>query len=157
MSEEAVVSIKMIKLYFELQVDEKLSKKVKEIDVLRLECDVAFRTFDGEIKIYDAAIVDTGAFISLIPRSIWENVEHEKIASHVVRGIVPKKECSVDVIIGKIKIRLIDEENETNEMEVYAYLAMTDEVPLIIGFKDILTEFKISIDFKENEAFIEEK
>ena len=152
---EAVVSTKMIKLYFEIHEDEELSKKVKDIEVLRIECDVAFKTVDGEIKIYDAAIVDTGAFISLIPRSIRENVCHEKIARHTVKGIVPKKECSIDVIIGRIKLRLIDEENESDEIEIYAYLALTDEVPLIIGFKDLLTKFKLCIDFQKDTAFVE--
>ena len=147
----------MIKLYFEIQKDEELSKKVEDIGVLRLECDVAFKTVDGKIKIYDAAIIDTGAFISLIPHSIWKNVEHEEIARHSVKGIIPKKECSIEVIIGKIKLKLIDEENESDEMEIYAYLAMTDEVPLIIGFKDLLSRFRVCFDYGENEAFIEEK
>ena len=124
---------------------------------MRLECDVAFRTVNDEIEVYDAAIIDTGAFISLIPRSIWKNVEHEEIARHSVKGIVPKKECSIDVIIGKIKVKLIDEENETNEMDIYAYLAMTDEVPLILGFKDLLSKFRVCFDYGENEAFLEEK
>ena len=52
--------------------------------------------------------------------------------------------------IGKIKLKLIDEENETGEIEIYAYLAMTDEVPLIIGLKDLLTRFRVCFDFGEN-------
>ena len=123
---------------------------------MRLKGDIMFRERSGKIRGYDA-IIDTGVFISLIPLSIWENVEYGKIARHSVKGIVPKKECSVDVIIGRIKVKLIDEENESDEMEIYAYLAMTDEVPLIIGFKDLLSRFRVCFDYCENEAFIEEK
>jgi len=146
----------MIKLYFKSKKYTKLEGKVEGIDILRLKCDVRFREKSSKFWTYDA-IVDTGAFISLIPYSIWKNVEHVEITRHYVGGIVPRKECSIDVIIGKIKLKLIDEENETDEMEICAYLAMTDEVPLIIGFKDLLTKFKIYIDFPENEAWIEEK
>ncbi len=146
----------MIKLYFESKKDPELEKKVNGIDILRLKCNVLFREKSSKIRIRDG-IVDTGAFVSLIPFSIWENVEHEEIARHCVKGIVPRKECSIEVIIGKIKLKLIDEKNETNEMEIYAYLALTDEAPLIIGFKDLLSRFKLCIDFPENKAWIDEK
>ncbi len=147
----------MIKLYFRRRKDKELNKKVKGIGILRIMCDVLFKTIDGEIDIYEGAIVDTGAFISLIPYSAWKNVEHKEIVRHSVKGIIPRKECAIDVIIGKIKLKLLDEENETNELEIYAYLALTDEVPLIIGFEDLLSRFKVCFDYSENEAWIEEK
>ena len=146
----------MIKLYFKSKKDPLLEKKVPGLDILRLKCDVRFEEKSGEIWNYDA-ILDTGAFISLIPFSIWKNVEHEEIERHTVKGIIPGKECSIDVIIGKIKLKLIDEENETGELNIYAYLAMTDEVPLILGFKDLLSKFRVCFDYGENEAFLEEK
>lgn len=147
----------MIKLYFKTIKDRKLNEKFKDIEILRIVCSVLFKTADGRSKKYDDAIIDTGAFISLIPHSIQKNVEHKEFVKHTVKGIISKKECSLDVIIGKIKIRLIDEKNETREIEIHSYLAMTDEVPLIIGLKDILTRFKVCFDYGEDEAWIEEK
>jgi hypothetical protein len=58
------------------------------------------------------------------------------------------------VIRGKIALRLIDEEHQTEKIDVHAYFALTDEIPLILGFKDILTSFKVCFDYKENSAWL---
>ena len=46
---------------------------------------------------------------------------------------------------------------KSSELEIHAYLAMTDEVPLIVGFKDLLAKFRVCFDYSENEAYVEEK
>jgi len=46
--------------------------------------------------------------------------------------------------------------NQTKETEIHAYLALTDEVPLILGFKDLLTEFRLCFSYPD-EAWIEER
>jgi len=38
-----------------------------------------------------------------------------------------------------------------------AFLALTDEVPLIIGFKDNLSEFMVCFNRKKDIAFLDEK
>ncbi len=41
-------------------------------------------------------------------------------------------------------------------MEIFAYLAQTDEVALIVGFKDILTEILLYCDYRRQIAYVEE-
>ena len=54
-------------------------------------------------------------------------------------------------------IKLFFETHQTEKIDVHAYLALTDEIPLILGFKDILSSFKVSFDYKENGAWLEDK
>ena len=146
----------MINLFFETLRSGELEAKVDGIDIVRLRCYVQFEKRTGEISIYDA-IVDTGAFISLIPFSIWKDVEVDRLADHRVEGLIPKTECSIPVIIGKIGLMLVDEEYQTEKIDTHAYLALTDEIPLILGFKDLLSSFKVCFDYKENSAWLEDK
>jgi len=144
----------MVKLFFETLRSRELETKVEGINIVRLRCYVQFEKRTGEISIHDA-IVDTGAFISLIPFSIWKDVEVDRLADHHVGGLIQKPDCSIPVIIGKIGLRLIDEEHQTEKIDVHSYLALTDEIPLILGFKDLLASFKVCFDYKENSAWLE--
>jgi hypothetical protein len=52
----------------------------------------------------------------------------------------------------------LDEEgNQSKELEVLCYFALSNLVPLIVGFRDILENFKVYFDYKDNIAFAEEK
>ncbi len=56
------------------------------------------------------------------------------------------------MIIGKVNCILLDEyDNKSRELAIHAYLAMTDEVPLILGFKDLLSKFRVCFDYGEND------
>lgn len=71
------------------------------------------------------------------------------------RGIVPKKECSLPVTIGEVSCILLDKEERTKRIKVKSYLAHSNEVPLIIGFKDLLDRFGIYLNFEKNLAYLE--
>ena len=89
------------------------------------------------------------------PFSIWKDADVKRLGNHSVGGINQKQECAIPVIIGKIDVGLIDEENQTEKTNIHAYLALTDEIPLIIGFKDMLSSFRICFDYKKDAAWIE--
>jgi hypothetical protein len=146
-----------VKLFFEVFKDREIEEKVKDFEIIRLKCFIQFKTENGWSKPYDA-IVDTGAPTSLIPHYIWNKVEHIFIADHQVQGISSRPECAVPVKIGKVSCVLFDEEgNQTRELKIHTYLALTSEVPLIIGFKDILSQFSTYFDYSALEAYIEQK
>jgi len=144
----------MIKLFFETLKSRELEAKAGGIEIVRLRCYVQFEKTSGDVSIHDA-LIDTGAFISLIPFSIWKDADVKRLGSHSVGGIISKQECVIPVIIGKVDIRLIDEENQTEKINIHAYLALTDEIPLIIGFKDVLSSFRICFDYKKDAAWLE--
>jgi len=122
-----------IKLFFDVFEYEEINRKVKEhFEIIRLRGSVQFKYNNRWTESYDA-IVDTGAYCSLTPLSIWENLKVEKIAEYKIKGIQTKEECAIPVIIGKV-----------------------DNVPLILGFKDLLSKFKMSFYFRTKEAYIEE-
>jgi len=143
-----------INLFFETIRRRELELRVKGIKIVRLRCTVQFEKRNHEFSIQDS-ILDTGAFISLIPFSIWKDVEVERLADYYVKGVVPKEECSIPVIIGRINLRLMDEETQSKEIRVHAYLALTDEVPLIIGFKDLLDQCAVHFDYQSKEGYVE--
>lgn len=143
-----------IKLYFEIFRDKNIEKKIKNFDIIRLKCRVLFKKEERWSDLYPA-IIDTGAHTSVIPFSIWKNIQHIEITNHKIMGLSKKEESSVPVIIGKITCVITDGENQTNELETYAFLALTDNVPIIIGFKDLLSKFSVYFDYKKKEAFME--
>lgn len=145
-----------VHLYFETFTHKELERKIKGYNIIRLKAAVKLKTPYGWSKIYDA-IVDTGAHTSVIPQSVWEGIEKEIITKHSMQGLSIKPECAIPVMIGKAFCMLVDEGgNQTKEKDIHAYLAVTDDVPLIIGFKDLLSQLKLYCDYKNNKAWVEE-
>lgn len=146
-----------IKIFFEEFQNPELNGKLKSrLDMTRLVCGIRFKGKDvyGETEL---AIVDTGAPLSVIPLRMWEDALVTKLAEHTIRGIVPKEECSIPVVVGKVKCILLDEENVSREFEIIAYLALTNKVPLILGFKDLLEKSNVYFDFSKRAGYIKSK
>ncbi len=102
------------------------------------------------------AIVDTGAPISLVPPKIWKKCSFDSLGETVLRGVIPKKECAMPVKVAKICLRLLDPEYVTEEIETNAYLAQIDNIPLVIGFEKLLSEFNVFFSYYTQNAFVEE-
>jgi hypothetical protein len=103
----------------------------------------------------ESAIVDTGAPISLIPQKIWRKCIIKIIGETELRGVIPKKECVMPVKVAIIELRLIDPNYATETIEIKAYIVPNDNVPLIIGFERLLSEFNIFFSYYTQDGFIE--
>ena len=137
-------------------IDPELDLKLDYGELIRLSILIRFKMEAGWSKLYDA-IIDTGAHTSVIPEYIWRGIYVEEEADHLVQGIVPKKECSLPVRVSIIRGVLFDDElNCTKEVEFYAFCALDDRVPLILGFKDLLETFTIHFNIKSSVAYLEE-
>ena len=124
-------------------------------DLIRLKSGLKLKTKKGFSDIY-SAIVDTGAHISLLPLSIWKEAECEKLGECKLSG-VSDENGFILVDVGKINYFLTDNiGNKTKEMSMFAFLAHTDKVPLILGFKDALDKLGIHFNFNKNMAYAEE-
>ena len=143
--------------FFGKAIDEALAEKLgseKRCDVIRLWCGIKFETDNGLTATYPA-IVDTGAHISLIPKRIWSTSKVKILADHYVRGLIPKPECKMGVKVGEISGYLVDQEGITSKYKSSSYLAPTNDVPIIMGFRELLTKFRVCFDYPD-EAWLEE-
>jgi len=140
-----------INLYF----IEYLMQDFADLDIfaIRLCCDVTFKTSSGFTKPH-CAVIDTGAPLSLLPLYIWEQCKVEKIRDSVIRGVVPRPECVLPVTLANLTCMLVDGQNKTSELPIKAQLAHTDEVPLVIGFRDLLDSVELHIDYKRKVAYL---
>ena len=121
---------------------------------IRLLTVVQFMTSQGWSN-PESAIVDTGAPISLVPQKIWKRCITRVIGETELRGVIPKKECVLVVKVAIIELRLIDPKYATETIEINAYLAPDDNVPLVIGFEKLLSEFNVFFSYHTQDAFIE--
>ncbi|NIM13153.1 MAG: hypothetical protein GTO45_13620 [Candidatus Aminicenantes bacterium] len=147
-----------IKFWFEKIPSPVLEEKIPDIGTLtRLFCTIKMKSGNGWSDSLNA-ILDTGAPFSVIPLDIWTDLETKIITEHEIRGINPRKECTLPALIGKTKCILLDEEgNQSKELEILCYFALSNLVPIIVGFKDILENFRICFNYKDNTAFAEER
>jgi hypothetical protein len=127
------------------------------VDFIRLLGRVEFETEAGWSKPH-LTILDTGAPMCLLPLDRWQECRIELLAEdYPLRGVVPKKECTLPVKVGKVALRLVDEKHVGKRLEVEAYLAPTNEVPLVIGFHSCLERFKVVFDCERRFAYVEER
>jgi len=148
--------LRMIKLRFKEFRYPELENKLDGVGkFIRLFGEIRFKTRNGWQK-RESAIIDTGAPISMLPMDLWKSIETEILTDHEAYGINPGKECSIQVLVGKVKCILVDNENnQSDELEILSYLAITNKIPLIIGFRDVLENFDIHLNFKDKTAYLQ--
>jgi len=103
------------------------------------------------------AIIDTGSPVSLIPSSIWKEIKLEFLSQKEfpILGIAKEESEPILARIATVKLVFIDPETTSSSFRVKAYLLPTDHIPLLFGFEDLLTEYKLFCDYKNNSAYLE--
>ncbi|UCF08051.1 MAG: hypothetical protein JSW28_10500 [Thermoplasmata archaeon] len=147
-----------VQLFFDKSIDPVFDKVVQgRSRIIRIYSYVRFKKVDDHLTKPYPAIVDTGAYVSIIPHRIWGMCQVNLLGEYKMSGLIPKEECSAPVRVGDIIGQLVDPKTSTKEYKFMAYFAETDEFPLILGFREILEKVKICFDFSENNAWLEEK
>ena len=144
--------------FFGQAIDEALAEKLgtqKRCEVIRLWCGIKFETDTGLTRSY-SAILDTGAHISLIPKRIWSTSKVKILTDHYVRGLIPKPECEMEVKVGEISGYLVDQERVTSKHKNLSYFAPTNDLPIVIGFRELLSKFRVCFNYPDD-AWLEEK
>lgn len=144
----------MIELIIDTSPFEVPDSKTK-LDFVRIKCLIGFKEKDGVGYRLAEGIVDTGAYVTVIPKGLSERIDKQITGSYKMKGLNSRDECSIPVVVGKTKCVLFDKSaNTSEELEIACYFAHSDEIPVIIGFADILTKFKINIDYPNKNAFL---
>jgi len=125
-----------------------------EVEAVRALCAITFRTARGYTKA-EWALIDTGSPLSIIPRRVWQQCEVEMLKSYSIRGLVAKEDCVLPVTFGRITCRLMDEQGATQDFCIGADLADTNDVPIVLGFRDALTAGVLHIDGRQVRGYLE--
>jgi len=106
-----------------------------------------FKSADGKWHGLFPLIYDTGAMITLLPSRMFELLKVGRYATATLRGISPKPELRVRLC--KLTLKLQDENgNESTELSAWTAISFRDDLPFILGMKDLATKHSLIADFK---------
>ena len=143
-----------IRLEIQRTLDLKVSHPRRRLFLYRLAARIRFRQPNGWSD-YHGAIVDTGAPYSLIPLSLWPALQVERLCELPVRGLVPGRHAELDATLAKVFGRLLDASHHSPPLPLWAMLADTDHVPLILGWSGCLDRAKLVLDSRRRLAWLE--
>lgn len=121
---------------------------------LRIICKVKFEE-KRNISPPIAAIIDTGAPLSVIPKWIWESVPHKILGPSHISGIVKGEIYRIESQIGIITVIPIDIKGKDYQITLKADFSSTNDVPLILGIDGFLDKSKMYLDIHGENSWIE--
>lgn len=131
-----------------------LAKHGIDVVGVRLNCFVNFKVGDHYTE-PQVGIIDTGAEISIIPQRIWSNLPFKRIAENKLWGLSTHPESFERSIFGEVICRLQDEQNHTSDFSLRADLVYNDDIPLVLGFLDLIELGALHIHLSANENYLE--
>jgi len=143
-----------IKLHIRHQRFHNLASQGIEIKGIRVVCFASFKSGEQYTE-REAAIVDTGTAISIIPQRIWSNLPFKRIAENKLWGLSTHPESFEHSIFGEVICRLQDEQNHTSDFSLRADLVYNDDIPLVLGFLDLIELGALHIHLLANENYLE--
>ncbi len=99
-------------------------------------------------------IYDTGAVVSLLPARFHQILGVEKSAPIKLSGISPEIEVGARLTRGEL--RLHDESGKTsNGFTAWIAIAQKDNVPLVLGLKDVSDTHDFRVDSKKKRFYLD--
>ena len=133
--------------------------RMEIMPIIRIIADMVLRLQDSGFTTPQRAIIDTGSYWSTVPQELWKQCAVDIIEpnSQIV-GFASDEVCHIPASIGRISGKILDDEgHETRLLAFLAFLAHTDDVPLVLGFADILSEFQVRFDYRTRTAYLDER
>lgn len=143
-----------IALEVQRTLDLEASHRHRRLFLYRLLARVRFRQFVGWSDDH-VAIVDTGAPYSVIPLSLWSSLKVHRLTELPLRGIVPGRTAQVSAVLAKVYGRLLDATHVSPRLPLWAMLADTDQVPLLLGWVGCLDQARLTLDAPRHVAWLE--
>lgn len=121
----------------------------------RIKISLKFRAEDKWDKNSYRFLLDTGAYVSIAPDFILDNLNLKPNFVGFVHGIVDKEECEVKVKVAKICYKIIDDEgNESSELNSWFAFHSLHKGPLLFGMNGIFPRLGIIKKNDSNEIII---
>jgi len=97
---------------------------------------------------------DTGAMVSLLPSRFYDILGVEKYASIKLTGISPESEVTARLTGATLRLEDI-EGNGSPGMEAWVAIAERDDVPLILGLRDIADTHELIVKPRERIFYLQ--
>lgn len=155
MQKRVFMSIK-INLEFQTKIDLEFLSEGVAVRLIRLLGTVHLKShpnWSPEEKV----IIDTGNPISIVPFSMWQNIERKILLRSKTKlyGLTTSDEMAFSGQLAELTIAFKDQENVSKPIKIKAVLLDSDNAPFIIGYEDVLTEAKLVSDYKNDIAYLE--
>ena len=105
---------------------------------------------NGNKEILESAYVDSGADVTLIPKSVGDILGLAVGKNETITEIKGVGERGVPIIIKKVKLKIGEK-----EIEARVAWALIEEVPMLLGRTDIFNLFNISFEKNRRTNFSE--
>lgn len=135
-------------------VDLEAGRSKRSLFLYRLLARVRFQTPGGWSEPHPA-LVDTGAPYSLIPLSLWPALRVERLTMRSLRGVVPGRSAELRAELARVSGRLLDPRRISPRLSLWAMLADTDQVPLILGWAGCLDRARLTLDAPRRRAWLD--
>lgn len=99
--------------------------------------------------------MDTGATLSLFPFRIWRGADYQIIGGVRVGGVVPLDQCRVPAKLARISCALSDGTTLIGPLSIHAFLAESDDVPLLLGVSDLIETGTLLVSLNKSQATFE--
>lgn len=111
----------------------------------RLWTRAQFRTRDTWTPVVPA-LIDTGAPFSVLPRSLWSEVDAEPVGfTSELRGLVPMRTAILKARLAQVTCRVSDVQATAPPMRLWVLL-VDGEVPVVLGCAGFLDRVHLSLD-----------
>ncbi|MCH8290777.1 hypothetical protein IH992_06735 [Candidatus Poribacteria bacterium] len=122
---------------------------------VRILADVSFAISNGGWTEPDEAIIDTGGPISIIPRHVWEQIQHGFYSDREMEVLVGGRATMAR--FGQVTLRFHDAQENTRispPLTIKASLLSDDSHPIVLGFEDFLTDVELHSNYPRQEVYL---
>lgn len=127
------------------------------LEVTRLKSLVGFRKESSKDYLFVEGVLDTGGYVTVLPKHLAGKLELETVGHYTLSGVNPRRECAIPVAVAYSSCILFDEQgNRSKELRIPCYVSQTEEVPVILGFAGLLSEFEVCFDRRKPLAYLKE-
>ena len=148
----------IVKLSFDVK-STFVGPRMEIMPIIRIMANMVLCLQDGGFTPLQQAIVDTGSYWSVVPQELWTLCAVDIIEPNApIIGFASDEVCHIPASIGRISGKILDDEgHETQLLTFLAFLAHTDDIPLVLGFADLLAEFQVRFDYRTRTAYLDER